>query len=74
MAMVDAYETRVTSGEVPDWEAYEASHYGYPTYENQSYGFDATIGFVKQSARHIQSVCKDKGIALRGTTKERQAA
>lgn len=64
LSMVDAYEKRVTSGAVPDWEVYEASQYGYPTYEHQSYGFNEAIVFIKSSARHIEKLCADKGIAL----------
>ncbi|WP_087000122.1 sugar phosphate isomerase/epimerase family protein [Rhizobium sullae] len=74
MATVDAYEKRVASGEVADWEAYEASQYGYPTYEHQSYGFDAAICFIKQSARHIEAICRDKGIALSSPAQKQKAA
>ncbi|MGO8226484.1 sugar phosphate isomerase/epimerase family protein [Rhizobium ruizarguesonis] len=74
MAMVDAYEKRVASGEFPDWVAYESSQYGYPTYENQSYGFAEAIGFIQQSARHVEAVCAEKGIALSVPEKRQKAA
>lgn len=74
MTMIDAYATRVASGEVPDWEGYEASQYGYPTYEHQSYGYDAAIGFIRQSAGHIRAICRDKGIALASNANTRKAA
>ncbi|MBY5549524.1 sugar phosphate isomerase/epimerase [Rhizobium leguminosarum] len=74
MAMVDAYEKRVASGAVLDWEAYESSRYGYPTYEVQSYGFDEAIAFIKQSARHVETVCAEKGIALSAPEKKQKAA
>ncbi|SES41476.1 sugar phosphate isomerase/epimerase family protein [Rhizobium sp. NFR03] len=74
MAMVVSYEARVKSGGVPDWEDYEASQYGYPTYKNQSYGFDAAIGFIQQSADHIRSICRDKGIELAFSEAKRHAA
>ncbi|MBY5648706.1 sugar phosphate isomerase/epimerase [Rhizobium leguminosarum] len=74
MAMVDAYEKRVASGAVLDWEAYESSRYGYPTYEVQSYGFDEAIAFIKQSARHVETVCVEKGIALSAPEKKQKAA
>ncbi|MGO6851858.1 sugar phosphate isomerase/epimerase [Rhizobium leguminosarum] len=74
MAMVDAYEKRVASGAVLDWEAYESRRYGYPTYETQSYGFNEAIGFIKQSARHIEAICAEKGIALSPPAKEQKAA
>ena len=74
MAMVDAYEKRVAAGEVPDWEAYEGSQYGYPTYETQSYGFKEAIGFIKQSAHHIETICAEKGIALSLPAAKQKAA
>ncbi|EJC69746.1 sugar phosphate isomerase/epimerase [Rhizobium leguminosarum bv. viciae WSM1455] len=74
MAMVDAYEKRVASGAVLDWEAYESSRYGYPTYEVQSYGFDEAIAFIRQSARHVETVCAEKGIALSVPEKKQKAA
>ncbi|MCW1750746.1 sugar phosphate isomerase/epimerase family protein [Rhizobium acaciae] len=74
MAMVDAYEKRVASGAVLDWEAYESSCYGYPTYEVQSYGFDEAIAFIRQSARHVETVCAEKGVALSVPEKKQKAA
>ncbi|MGO4133950.1 sugar phosphate isomerase/epimerase family protein [Rhizobium brockwellii] len=74
MAMVHAYEKRVASGAVLDWEAYESSRYGYPTYEVQSYGFDEAIAFIRQSARHVETVCAEKGIALSVPEKKQKAA
>ncbi|MBY5584404.1 sugar phosphate isomerase/epimerase family protein [Rhizobium leguminosarum] len=74
VAMVDAYEKRVASGAVLDWEAYESSRYGYPTYEVQSYGFDEAIAFIQQSARHVETVCAEKGIALSVPEKKQKAA
>jgi sugar phosphate isomerase/epimerase len=74
MALVNAYEQRVASGEVPNWEAYESSQYGYPSYEHQSYGFNEAIAFIKQSARHIETICKDKGITLNSATADKKAA
>ncbi|UDF32661.1 UNVERIFIED_ORG: sugar phosphate isomerase/epimerase (plasmid) [Roseateles sp. XES5] len=64
LAMVDAFGKRVTAGEIPDWEAYEASQYGYPTYEQQSYGYAEAVVFIKNSARYIETLCAGKGIAL----------
>ncbi|MGO8100639.1 sugar phosphate isomerase/epimerase family protein [Rhizobium leguminosarum] len=74
MAMVDAYEKRVASGAVLDWEAYESCRYGYPTYEVQSYGFDEAIAFIQQSARHVETVCAEKGVALSVPEKKQKAA
>lgn len=64
MAMVDAYETRVTSGEIEDWTAYEARNYGYPDYTWQNYGFDAAITYIRKSADHIRKICARAGIPL----------
>ena len=36
--------------------------------------FEATLGFIKQSANHIAAICKDKGIALSPPTPEQKAA
>lgn len=74
MATVDTFEARVKSGEIPDWEAYEASQYGYPTYERQSYGYGETVTFIKNSARYIERLCAEKGIALSPSTAKRHAA
>lgn len=74
LSMVSVFEKRVASGEIPDWEAYEASHYGYPNYEKQAYGFDAAITFIRNSARHIETICTDNGITLSASATKRQAA
>lgn len=72
-AMVNAYEERVSSGEIPNWEDYETRNYGYPTYEHQSYGFKEAIAYIRQSARHIEAVCANQGIALSPQTTSRAA-
>lgn len=74
MATVDTFETRVKSGEIPNWEAYEASQYGYPTYEHQSYGYGQAVTFIKNSAHYIETLCAEKGIALSPSTAKRHAA
>lgn len=63
-ALIDAYAMRVAGGEILDWEGYEASNYGYPSYENQPYGFTEAIAFIRKSGGHIVSICKAAGIAL----------
>jgi hypothetical protein len=73
IVMVDAYERRVATGEIQNWEDYEACNYGYPTYEHQTYGFAEAVAYIKQSARHIRSVCAKEGIPL-STSSRRQAA
>ncbi|QOF69505.1 sugar phosphate isomerase/epimerase [Aminobacter sp. SR38] len=72
--MVDAYEKRVASGECPSWEEFESSHYGYPTYEIQSYGYNEAIAFIRQSAQHIENLCAEKGIVLSSTATKQKAA
>ncbi len=74
MALVDAFEIRVKSGEIPDWEAYEASEYGYPTYETQSYGYPQAVTFIRNSARFIEVLCRESGIELSGTIAKQHAA
>ncbi|MGE0284215.1 MAG: sugar phosphate isomerase/epimerase family protein [Rhizobiaceae bacterium] len=74
LAMVDAYEQRVASGEIPNWEDYESSQYGYPTYERQSYGFKEAIAFIKRSARHIEQICAEEGIPLSTSAATQKAA
>lgn len=73
MATVDACEKRAASGEIRSWEDYERFHFGYPTYEHQSYGFDAAIAYIEESARHIEKVCVDKDIPLSGSISKRAA-
>ncbi|WP_421405314.1 sugar phosphate isomerase/epimerase family protein [Agrobacterium fabrum] len=74
LSMVRGFEKRVSSGEIPDWETYEANHYGYPTYEKQAYGYDAAITFIRNSAKHIETICADNGIELSPPAAKRQAA
>ncbi|WP_312223776.1 sugar phosphate isomerase/epimerase family protein [Rhizobium rhizoryzae] len=74
LSLISAFEKRVASGEIPDWEAYEASNYGYPTYEKQTYGFDAAITFIRNSAEHIETICADNGVNLSAPLTKRRAA
>jgi sugar phosphate isomerase/epimerase len=74
LAMLEAYEKRVASGEMPDWEAYETSQYGYPTYENQSYGYKEAVTFIKDSARYVERLCAENGIALFSVVTDQEAA
>ena len=64
LSMVDAFEVRVASGEIADWETYESTHYGYPDYQHQPYGFQEAINFIKKSSQHIQQICTQQGILL----------
>ncbi|NTE88294.1 sugar phosphate isomerase/epimerase family protein [Agrobacterium rubi] len=74
LGLVDAYEKRVEAGEIPNWETYEASQYGYPTYEHQAYGFSEAVTFIKDSARHIKEVCRENGISLSTLSRKQEAA
>ncbi|KQS84490.1 MULTISPECIES: sugar phosphate isomerase/epimerase family protein [unclassified Rhizobium] len=74
LALVEGFEKRVAAGEIPDWETYEASQYGYPTYEHQSYGYGEAVEFIKISARHVEEVCKENGILLSTPSTKRRAA
>ncbi len=73
LAMVDACGRRVAAGEIPDWEAYETSQYGYPTYEHQSYGYAEAVAFIGKSARHIETLCAEKEIALASRAAQKAA-
>ena len=70
LAMVDAFEAAVASGEIESWESYESSRYGYPTYEHQSYGFDEAIAFIADSARHIEASARRR--AFRSPARRRR--
>lgn len=74
LSLISAFEKRVASGAIPDWETYEATNYGYPSYEKQAYGFDAAIIFIRNSAKHIETICADNGIDLSPSVAKRQAA
>jgi sugar phosphate isomerase/epimerase len=74
LSLISAFEKRVAAGEIPDWETYEAINYGYPSYAKQAYGFDAAIVFIRNSARHIETICADNGIDLSPPVAKRQAA
>lgn len=64
LSLIHAFETRVRSGEIADWETYERANYGYPDYQHQSYGFHEAIDFIHKSSRHIEQICQQKGIIL----------
>lgn len=64
LAMVDAFEPRVASGEIADWETYERDNYGYPSYQHQPYGYQENVHAIKKSAQHIQQICDNQGIIL----------
>ncbi len=61
--LIHAFEARVRDGQVPDWETYEAANYGYPTYENQSYGYAETVQFIKDAAAYLRQLCSELGLA-----------
>lgn len=64
LSMIDAFELRVESGEIADWETYERDNYGYPGYQRQPYGYQENVNAIKKSAQHIQQICHDHGIIL----------
>lgn len=74
LALVSAFDKRVADGEIPDWEAYEAAQYGYPTYQHQSYGYNEAVTFIKDSTRHIREICTENGIELSTSSTKRRAA
>lgn len=66
MAMIDTYQARVAAGEIEDWAGYEQRNYGYPTYDQQSYRYEAAVGFIRKSSDHIRKVCEAAGVVLQG--------
>lgn len=64
MAMVDRYEARIASGEIEAWAAYESRNYGYPSYQQQSYGFEEAVAYISKSVGHIERVCGSADIAI----------
>jgi len=64
LELIHAFEARVRSGEVPDWETYEAANYGYPTYEQQAYGYAETVQFIKDAAVYLRLVCGELGLPV----------
>jgi sugar phosphate isomerase/epimerase len=74
LAMIDAYAMRIAAGDVPNWEEYEAAHYGYPAYQRQAYGFAEAMRFVERSSQHIENLCAAAGIALASKSVRRRAA
>ncbi|EJO51633.1 hypothetical protein BURMUCF1_A1278 [Burkholderia multivorans ATCC BAA-247] len=47
-----------------DWEEYERTQYGYPSYLQQSFGYAAAVSFIQDSAAHITQICERRGIEL----------
>ncbi|MEN0119078.1 MAG: sugar phosphate isomerase/epimerase family protein [Agrobacterium cavarae] len=74
LSLISAFEKHVAAGEIPDWETYEATNYGYPSYEKQAYGFDAAITFIRNSAKYIETICAENGIDLSAPATKRRAA
>ena len=64
LELIHNYEKRIASGEVANWESYEADNYGYPTYETQPFGYDATLVFIEKCATHLRTICKDLNLPL----------
>lgn len=59
---IHAFEARVRSGEIPDWETYEATNYGYPSYAQQNFGYAETLEFIRQGATFLRELCADLGL------------
>ncbi|MBT9386125.1 hypothetical protein KM176_19800 [Pseudooceanicola sp. CBS1P-1] len=70
IAMVDAYETRIESGEIEDWATYEARNYGYPSYEAQSYRYAEARAYIQRSAEHVRACAERAGVFLEGRANE----
>ena len=57
--LVHAFEGRVRSGEIPDWETYESRVYGYPSYERQAFGAAEAFRCLNDGAEYLRSLCRD---------------
>jgi hypothetical protein len=51
--LIDSFENRIDAGEIETWESFETRNFGYPTYENQAYGFPEAVGVIHASRQHI---------------------
>lgn len=63
-ALIGDYEARIRSGEVADWETYEADNYGWPTYEHQSYGYAEALAFIEASVLHLRTIAAELALPL----------
>lgn len=64
MALVDAYEDRIATGEIEGWAAYEARNYGYPSYEIQPYGYPEARAYIQRSTEHIRASGAAAGVPV----------
>jgi sugar phosphate isomerase/epimerase len=63
MHMVQEYEKKISSGNIPDWQQYA----------DQPYGYAETVSFIKTSAAYIRKVCTELGIALQTQAQDKPA-
>lgn len=63
-ALVGDYEKRIAAGEVADWEAYERDNYGWPTYEDQSYGYAEALTFIQACVDHLTTIATELALPL----------
>lgn len=54
LEMVEAYRTRIATGEVPTWDAYVEAPFGY----------DEAIATIKKSTAHVRAVCTELNLPL----------
>jgi hypothetical protein len=61
MHMVQQYEKKISTGDIPDWQQYA----------DQPYGYDETVSFIKNSAAYIRKMCTEVGIPLQIQTQDK---
>ncbi|SHH00644.1 Sugar phosphate isomerase/epimerase [Kaistia soli DSM 19436] len=63
-ALIGDYEKRIAAGEVADWETYERTNYGWPTYVNQSYGYAEALVFIRACVEHLTAIAAELALPL----------
>ncbi len=64
LELIHGFEERVHSGEVLDWAGYQTRHFGYPTYEHQTFGFDEALDFIRDNVAYLRTICHDLDLPL----------
>lgn len=64
VALVRAYEARIAAGEAADWESYERSHYGWPSYAEQRYGYRETLDFIRTSDANLRAIGRELALPI----------
>ena len=63
-ALIHAFEGRVRAGEIPDWETYEKKSYGYPSYEQQTFGNANAEICLRDGAEYLRALCIELSLPI----------